>query len=205
MASKFRNAGQMCISPNRILVQAGIHDAFVARLRTAAGALRVGNGLEDGTDVGPLIEESAFAKVAEHVADARTRGATPLVGGKPSDRGGTFYEPTVLTGVSEAMLMSHEETFGPVAGITAFGSDADAIAMANDTPYGLAAYFYTRDLSRAWRVAESLESGMVGINAVAIANEAAPFGGVKESGIGREGSKYGIEEWVETKFCCFGI
>jgi succinate-semialdehyde dehydrogenase/glutarate-semialdehyde dehydrogenase len=205
MASKFRNAGQMCISPNRILVQAGIHDAFVDRLATAAGKLRIGNGLADGTDIGPLIEASAFAKVAEHVEDARSRGATPLVGGGPSDLGGTFFEPTVMTGVSSAMLMSREETFGPVAGITRFTSDAEAVALANDTPFGLAAYFYTRDLSRAWRVAEGLETGMVGINAVALANEAAPFGGVKESGIGREGSKYGIEEWVETKFCLFGL
>jgi succinate-semialdehyde dehydrogenase/glutarate-semialdehyde dehydrogenase len=205
MASKFRNAGQMCISPNRILVQAGIHDAFVDRLAAAAAKLRIGNGLADGTDIGPLIEASAFAKVAEHVEDARARGATPLVGGAPSDLGGTFYQPTVLTGVSSAMLMSREETFGPVAGITRFNTDAEAVALANDTPFGLAAYFYTRDLSRAWRVAEGLESGMVGINAVALANEAAPFGGVKESGIGREGSKYGIEEWVETKFCLFGV
>ena len=205
MSSKFRNAGQMCISPNRILVQAGVHDAFVDRLAAAVAKLRVGNGLADGTDIGPLIEENGFAKVVEHVADARSHGATPVVGGKVSDLGRTFFEPTVITGVSDGMLMSHEETFGPVAGITTFESDADAIVMSNATPYGLAAYFYTRDLSRAWRVAEALESGMVGINTIAIANEAAPFGGVKESGIGREGSKYGIDEWVETKFCCFGI
>jgi succinate-semialdehyde dehydrogenase/glutarate-semialdehyde dehydrogenase len=205
LASKFRNAGQMCISPNRILVQSGIHDAFVDRLATAAAKLRIGDGLADGTDIGPLIEADAFAKVSEHVEDARSRGASPVVGGGPSDLGGTFYQPTVLTGVSSAMLMSREETFGPVAGITRFTTDAEAVALANDTPFGLAAYFYTRDLSRAWRVAEGLESGMVGINAVALANEAAPFGGVKESGIGREGSKYGIEEWVETKFCLFGV
>jgi succinate-semialdehyde dehydrogenase/glutarate-semialdehyde dehydrogenase len=205
MGSKFRNAGQMCISPNRILVQNGIHDAFVDRLCAAVAKLRIGNGLEDGVEIGPLIEDSGFSKVVEHVADARSRGATALIGGAPSDLGGTFYEPTVLTRVDADMLMSREETFGPVAGITPFGSDADAIALSNATPYGLAAYFYTRDLSRAWRVAEGLEAGMVGINAIAIANEAAPFGGVKESGIGREGSKYGIEEYVETKFCCFGI
>lgn len=205
MLSKFRNAGQMCISPNRILVQAGIHDAFVDRLTAAVAKLRIGNGLDDNIDIGPLIEESGFAKVVEHVDDARSRGATPILGGKGSELGGTFYEPTILTGVSADMLMSQEETFGPVAGITAFKSDADAIAISNATPYGLAAYFYTRELSRAWHVAEALESGMVGINTIMIANEAAPFGGVKESGIGREGSKYGIEEWVESKFCCFGI
>ena len=205
LGSKFRNAGQMCISPNRILVQSGIHDAFVDRLTEAVRKLRVGNGLESGIDIGPLIEENGLAKVVEHVADARARGATAVLGGKPSALGGSFYEPTVLTGVSAAMLMSTEETFGPVAGITAFESDGEAIALSNATPYGLAAYFYTRDLSRAWRVAEALEVGMVGINAVTIANESAPFGGVKESGIGREGSKYGIEEWIEMKFCCFAM
>jgi succinate-semialdehyde dehydrogenase/glutarate-semialdehyde dehydrogenase len=205
MGAKFRNAGQMCISANRILVQAGIHDAFVERLAAKAAKLRVGNGCSDGTDIGPLIEPAAFAKVAEHVDDARAHGATALVGGAPSDLGGTFYQPTVLTGVSSGMLMCHEETFGPVAGITRFATDAEAIALANDTPFGLAAYCYTRDVGRAWRVAEALETGMVGINAVALANEAAPFGGVKESGIGREGSKYGIEEWIETKFCLFGL
>ncbi len=205
MGSKFRNAGQMCISPNRILVQSGIHDAFVDRLGAAVAKLRVGKGVDEGTDVGPLIEDAALAKVTEHVDDARSQGARALVGGKASALGGTFYEPTVLTGVSTNMLMSREETFGPVAGVTRFSSEAEAIELANATPYGLAAYFYTRELSRAWRVAEALETGMVGINTNAIASEAAPFGGVKESGIGREGSKYGIEEWVEVKFCCFAL
>jgi succinate-semialdehyde dehydrogenase/glutarate-semialdehyde dehydrogenase len=167
--------------------------------------LRVGKGVDEGTDVGPLIEDAALAKVTEHVDDARSQGARALVGGKASALGGTFYEPTVLTGVSTNMLMSREETFGPVAGVTRFSSEAEAIELANATPYGLAAYFYTRELSRAWRVAEALETGMVGINTNAIASEAAPFGGVKESGIGREGSKYGIEEWVEVKFCCFAL
>ncbi|MGP6191930.1 MAG: NAD-dependent succinate-semialdehyde dehydrogenase [Vulcanimicrobiaceae bacterium] len=189
MSSKFRNAGQMCISPNRILVQAGIHDTFVERLGAAVAKLRVGNGLEGGVDIGPLIEENGFAKVVEHVSDARSRGAKALLGGKPSALGRTFYEPTVLTGVSAEMLMSREETFGPVAGIASFHDDAAAIALSNATPYGLAAYFYTRDFGRAWRVAEALETGMVGVNTITIANEAAPFGGVKESGIGREGSK----------------
>jgi succinate-semialdehyde dehydrogenase/glutarate-semialdehyde dehydrogenase len=205
MGAKFRNAGQMCISPNRVFVQAEICDAFVEKLSAAVAKLRVGDGLENGIDIGPLIEDSAFAKVAEHVEDARRRGATTVVGGKPSALGRTFFEPTIMTGVTADMLMNNEETFGPVAGIATFASDTEAIAQANATPYGLAAYVYTRDLSRAWRYAEGLESGMVGINNVMLANEAAPFGGVKESGIGREGSKYGIEEWVETKFCCFGI
>ncbi|GAC1309522.1 MAG: NADP-dependent succinate-semialdehyde dehydrogenase [Vulcanimicrobiaceae bacterium] len=205
MGAKFRNAGQMCISPNRVFVQAAICDAFVDRLSAAVARLRLGNGLENGIEVGPLIEDAALAKVAEHVADARRLGATSVVGGNPSPLGRTFFEPTILLGVTAEMLMSNEETFGPVAGIATFASDADAIAQANATPYGLAAYVYTRDLSRAWRYAEELESGMVGINNVMLANEAAPFGGVKESGIGREGSKYGIEEWIETKFCCFGI
>jgi succinate-semialdehyde dehydrogenase/glutarate-semialdehyde dehydrogenase len=205
MGAKFRNAGQVCISPNRIFVQRGIHDAFVDKLAAAVAKLRVGNGLDAGIDVGPLIDEPGFAKVTEHVADARARGAKTLVGGKAAAARGTFYEPTVLTGVSVDMRMSYEETFGPVAGITPFGGDDDAVAMANATPFGLAAYFYTRDVKRVWRVAEGIEAGMVGINTVMIANEAAPFGGVKESGMGREGSKYGIEEWVETKFCCFGL
>jgi len=205
MGAKFRNAGQMCISPNRVFVHGAIREAFVDKLGAAVAKLRVGNGLESGIDVGPLIEDAAFAKVAEHVEDARRRGATTVIGGRPSALGRTFFEPTVMTDVTADMLMSNEETFGPVAGIATFADDAEAIAQANATPYGLAAYVYTRDLSRAWRYAEGLESGMVGINNVMLANEAAPFGGVKESGIGREGSKYGIEEWVETKFCSFGI
>jgi succinate-semialdehyde dehydrogenase/glutarate-semialdehyde dehydrogenase len=205
MAIKFRNAGQMCISPNRIFVHDAVADTFVDKLAAAVAKLRVGNGLEDGIEIGPLIEDAAFAKVSEHVADARRLGAKTIVGGKPSVLGRTFYEPTVLTGVTPDMLMSNEETFGPVAGIATFSSDDDAIRFANDTPYGLAAYVYTRGSSRSWRYAEGLESGMVGINSIMLASEAAPFGGVKESGIGREGSKYGIEEWVETKFCCFGL
>jgi succinate-semialdehyde dehydrogenase/glutarate-semialdehyde dehydrogenase len=205
MGAKFRNAGQTCISPNRILVQRGIHAAFVDRLSAAVARLRLGDGHSEGVDMGPLIDENGLAKVVEHVDDARAHGAKPIVGAKRSALGRTFFEPTILDGVSLDMRMSHEETFGPVAGITEFATDADAIALANATPFGLAAYFYTRDAARVWRVAEALETGMVGINTVMIANEAAPFGGVKESGIGREGSKYGIEEWIETKFCCFGL
>ncbi|MFZ1125058.1 MAG: NAD-dependent succinate-semialdehyde dehydrogenase [Candidatus Baltobacteraceae bacterium] len=204
VTAKFRNAGQVCVSANRLLVQAGIHDEFVARLSQAAAKLRLGNGLEAGVSVGPLIDEPGFAKVVEHVEDARSRGARAVVGGAPSELGRTFFPPTVLTGVSADMLLCQEETFGPVAGIVKFTSDDDAIALANATPFGLAAYFYSRDINRIWHVAESLETGMVGINTAQIANEAAPFGGVKESGIGREGSKYGIEEWVEVKYCCFG-
>ena len=204
IGAKFRNAGQVCISPNRVLVQDGIHDAFVERLSERVRALRVGNGLEDGVHMGPLIEDQALAKVSDHVADARKLGATVVVGGERHELGATFFQPTVLTDVTDAMLMSHEETFGPVAGVARFKTEADAIAMANATPFGLAAYFYSRDIGRVWRVAEALETGMVGINEVAIASEAAPFGGVKESGIGREGSKYGIEEWLEMKTLWFG-
>ena len=204
MSAKFRNAGQVCVSPNRLLVQEGIHDAFVAGLRAAVEKLRVGNGLEEGVHMGPLIEDQAVAKVVEHVDDARKLGAKVVAGGSPSDLGYTFYQPTILTGVTTDMKMSHEETFGPVAAIATFKTEADAIARANATPFGLAAYFYSRDIGRVWRVAESLETGMVAINTPLIATEAIPFGGVKESGIGREGSKYGIDEWTEIKFMCFG-
>ena len=204
MSGKFRNAGQVCVSPNRLLVQEGVHDAFVAKLAQAVAKLRVGNGLEEGVSVGPLIEEQGLAKVVEHVGDARSRGAKVIAGGAPSELGGTFYTPTILTGVTAEMKMSNEETFGPVAGIATFKTEADAIAMANATPYGLAAYYYSRDIGRVWRVAETLETGIVGINTGLISNEVAPFGGIKESGIGREGSKYGIEDWLEIKYCCFG-
>ena len=204
MSAKFRNAGQVCISPNRLLVQEGIHDAFVAKLRDAAAKLQVGNGLEDGITVGPLIEQQGLDKVVQHVSDARARGAKVVLGGEQSKLGMTFYEPTILTCVTNDMLMSHEETFGPVAGIATFKSDADAIAMANDTPFGLASYFFSRDVGRVWRVAEALEAGMVGINTGLFTDASIPFGGIKESGIGREGSKYGIDEWVEIKYLCFG-
>ncbi len=204
LGAKFRNAGQVCISPNRVFVQDGIHDAFVERLSERVRGLRVGNGLEDGVHMGPLIEDQAIAKVSDHVADARRRGATVVVGGERHELGQTFFQPTVLTDVTDAMLMSNEETFGPVAGVARFKTDEDAIAMANATPFGLAAYFYSRDIGRVWRIAEAIEAGMVGINEIAIASEAAPFGGIKESGIGREGSKYGIEEWLEMKTLWFG-
>jgi succinate-semialdehyde dehydrogenase/glutarate-semialdehyde dehydrogenase len=195
---KFRNSGQTCISANRILVQAPVYDEFVRRLVDAAAALPVGSGLDPATKVGPLIEQQAIEKVERHVADALERGGELLTGGE--GLGGLFYRPTVITGVTRDAAMSSEETFGPIAGIARFESEAEAIAQANDTPYGLAAYFYSRDLGRVWRVSEALEYGIVGINTGFISTEIAPFGGVKESGIGREGSKYGIDEWVELKY-----
>ena len=199
---KFRNSGQTCISANRIFVQAPVYDEFVQRLVTAAAALPVGSGLDPATKVGPLIEQQAIEKVERHVADALERGGELLTGGE--GLGGLFYRPTVITGVTRDAAMSSEETFGPVAGIARFESEAEAIAQANDTPYGLAAYFYSRDLGRVWRVSEGLEYGIVGINTGFISTEVAPFGGVKESGIGREGSKYGIDEWLEIKYLAMG-
>lgn len=204
LTAKFRNAGQVCVSPNRIFVQQGVHDEFVTRLSERVAKLRVGNGLDEGVTVGPLIDEQGFSKVVEHVEDATRRGAKTVIGGTPSSLGRTFYEPTILTGVDTEMLMSCEETFGPVAGIASFKTEADAIAMANATQFGLASYFYSRDVGRIWRVAEAIESGMVSINTGLFVNEAIPFGGIKESGIGREGSKYGIDEWLEIKYLCFG-
>jgi succinate-semialdehyde dehydrogenase/glutarate-semialdehyde dehydrogenase len=201
---KFRNSGQTCISANRIYVQDSIHDAFVERLTAAMAALQVGAGTDDRANVGPLIDEDALAKVERHVADARAHGAELRLGGSRHVLGGTFFQPTLLTGITSDMAMTSEETFGPVAGITRFSEEREAIEMANDTPFGLAAYFYSRDIGRIWRVAEGLETGIVGINTGFISNEVAPFGGVKESGIGREGSKYGIEEWLEVKYLCMG-
>jgi succinate-semialdehyde dehydrogenase / glutarate-semialdehyde dehydrogenase len=195
---KFRNSGQTCISANRIYVQAGVYDDFVGRLVEAVSALKVGSGLEPDTKVGPLIEQQAIDKVERHVADALERGGELLTGGE--SLGGLFYRPTVITGVAADAAMASEETFGPVAGIARFESEEDAIRQANDTPYGLAAYFYSRDVGRVWRVSEALEYGIVGINTGFISSEVAPFGGVKESGIGREGSKYGIDEWLELKY-----
>jgi succinate-semialdehyde dehydrogenase / glutarate-semialdehyde dehydrogenase len=199
---KFRNSGQTCISANRILVQEGIYDAFVSRLVDAAGALKVGNGLDPEVKIGPLIEQSALDKVDRHVADAVERGGELLLGGE--GLGGLFWQPTVITGVGPDAAMSCEETFGPVAGIVRFATEQEAIRTANDTPYGLAAYYYTRDVGRIWRLSEALEYGIHGINTGFISSEVAPFGGVKESGIGREGSKYGIDEWLEIKYLCLG-
>jgi succinate-semialdehyde dehydrogenase/glutarate-semialdehyde dehydrogenase len=202
LTCKFRNSGQTCISANRILVQDGIHDEFVSRLVDAVGNLKVGNGLEPETKVGPLIEQSAIDKVERHVGDALDRGGELLLGGE--GLGGLFWQPTVITGVTAEAAMSCEETFGPVAGIARFTSEEQAIRDANDTPYGLAAYYYTRDNARIWRLSEALEYGIHGINTGLISSEVVPFGGVKESGIGREGSKYGIDEWVEIKYLCIG-
>ncbi len=198
--SKFRNSGQTCISANRILVQEGVVDEVAARLTDLVSGLKVAPGLEDGAQVGPLIDQAGFDKVAHHVQDAVDRGAEVLVGGSGHELGGTFFAPTVMTGVTADAEMSCDETFGPVAGLIPFTTEEEAVRLANDTPYGLAAYFFTRDLARAWRVGEAIESGMVALNTGFISTEVAPFGGVKESGIGREGSKYGIDEWLELKY-----
>jgi succinate-semialdehyde dehydrogenase/glutarate-semialdehyde dehydrogenase len=202
--SKFRNNGQTCVCANRLYVQDGVYAAFAERLAARLAALPVGDGLHDGTVFGPLIDQNAVAKVEEHIADAVSQGAQVLIGGARHDLGGTFYQPTVLTGVTSQMAIAREETFGPVAPLFRFADDADVVAQANDTEFGLASYFYTRDLARAWRVGEQLEYGMVGINTGLISTAEAPFGGIKSSGLGREGSRYGIEEFVEIKYLCFG-
>jgi len=204
MASKYRNAGQTCVCANRILVQDGVYDAFAKKLAEAVGAMKVGDGFEQGVVIGPLIDMKAIEKVEHHVADAVKKGAKVVIGGKRHARGGSFYEPTVLANVTTDMVVTREETFGPVAPLFRFKSEAEAIKMANDTEFGLAAYFYGRDIGRVWRVAEALEYGIVGINEGIISTEIAPFGGVKESGIGREGSKYGMEEFLEVKYLCMG-
>ncbi len=204
MIAKYRNNGQTCVCANRIYVQAGVYDEFAARLTAKSKELKIGNGFDDGVTTGPLINEAAVAKVESHVADALEKGATVATGGKRSGLGGTFYEPTVLTGVTPDMVVAREETFGPLAPLFRFEEEADVLAMANDTEFGLAAYFYSRDLARVWRVAEALESGMVGINTGLISTEVAPFGGVKQSGLGREGSKYGTEDFLEVKYLCIG-
>ena len=204
LLSKYRNSGQTCVCANRILVQDGIHDRFVAALAERVRAMKVGPGVEPGVAIGPLIDEEGFAKVERHVRDATDRGARCLLGGRPHPLGGSFYEPTLLVGVTPEMAMSNEETFGPVAGITRFRDEAEAVHLANDTPFGLAAYLYARDAARLWRVAGALECGMVGINTGLVSAAEAPFGGTKESGLGREGSRYGIEEWTEVKYLCWG-
>jgi len=204
LASKYRNTGQTCVCTNRFLVQDGVYEAFAAKLVTAVQQMKVGDGLKGEVQQGPLIDQASLEKVEEHVADAVGKGARILCGGKRHPLGGTFYEPTVLADVSNAMAVAREETFGPVAPLFRFSDEAEAIRMANDTEFGLAAYFYTRDLGRAWRVGEALEYGMVGINTGLISTTVAPFGGVKESGFGREGSKYGLDEYVEIKYLCMG-
>jgi succinate-semialdehyde dehydrogenase/glutarate-semialdehyde dehydrogenase len=201
---KYRNSGQTCISANRILVQDQAFDEFVERFAERVVRLMVADGFTDGVNVGPLIDRPAFEKVQRHVEDALDSGAELLLGGGPHERGGQFFEPSVLTGVTDTMAMSNEETFGPVAGITRFATEEEAIRKANDTPYGLSSYFFSRSMARIWRVSEALEYGILGINTGLISTEVAPFGGMKESGIGREGSKYGIDEWLELKYLCMG-
>jgi len=204
IASKYRNTGQTCVCANRLLVQEGVYDAFVAKLVEAVRKLRVGDGLKGATDQGPLIDAKAVAKVEEHIADAIGKGGKVVLGGKRHALGGTFFEPTIITGVTPNMMVAREETFGPVAPIFSFRDEKEAIRMANDTEFGLASYFYTKDLARGFRVAEGLEYGIVGLNTGIISTEVAPFGGVKESGTGREGSKYGILDYTELKYLCIG-
>ena len=204
MASKYRNAGQTCVCANRILVQDGVYEDFAERMAESVSTLKVGNGLDDGVQQGPLIDTRAVEKVEQHIADATDKGARVVVGGARHALGGTFFQPTLLADVTTEMAVTREETFGPVAPLFRFQDEDDAIRMANDTEFGLASYFYSRDIGRIWRVAEALEYGIVGINEGIISNEVAPFGGVKESGIGREGSKYGIDDYLEIKYLCMG-
>jgi succinate-semialdehyde dehydrogenase / glutarate-semialdehyde dehydrogenase len=204
LASKYRNTGQTCVCANRLLIQAGVYDEFAQKLKSAVAQLRVGDGLAGVTDQGPLIDAKAVSKVEEHIADALAKGARLLLGGQRHALGGSFFEPTILTDVTPKMLVAREETFGPVAPLFRFETEAQAIAMANDTEFGLAAYVYTRDLARSWRVSEAVEYGIVGLNTGIISTEVAPFGGVKESGTGREGSKYGILDYTEIKYICVG-
>ena len=204
IASKYRNAGQTCVCANRLLVQSGIHDEFMRRLCKAVGEFQVGPGVDSGVTIGPLINEDAVHKVEELVADAVEKGATLVMGGKRHELGGLFYAPTILTTATADMAFSTEEIFGPVAPVYRFSTETEAIEMANATEFGLAAYFYTRDVGRVIRVSEALEYGIVGVNEGIISTEVAPFGGMKESGIGREGSKYGIEEYLEIKYLCLG-
>jgi succinate-semialdehyde dehydrogenase/glutarate-semialdehyde dehydrogenase len=204
IASKYRNTGQTCVCANRLLVQDSIYDEFVAKLSAAVAKLSVGDGLAGRTDQGPLIDTKALAKVEEHIADALAKGARVACGGARHALGGTFFQPTILVDVNSTMLVAREETFGPVAPLFRFKSEEEALRLANDTEFGLAGYFYTRDLARAWRVSEALECGIVGLNTGIISTEVAPFGGIKESGIGREGSKYGILDYTELKYVCVG-
>ena len=204
LLSKYRNAGQTCVCTNRFYAHESIYDAFVEKLAAGAARIKVGNGIEPGVGQGPLIDRQAIEKVQDHVADAVAKGATVLTGGKTHALGGHFYEPTVLSNVTADMKIMREETFGPVAAVIRFNTEEDVIAAANDTDFGLASYFYSRDIGRVWRVAEKLEYGMVGINTGVISNEVAPFGGVKQSGLGREGSSYGMDEYLEIKYLCIG-
>jgi succinate-semialdehyde dehydrogenase/glutarate-semialdehyde dehydrogenase len=203
--SKFRNAGQTCVCANRIYVQDGVHDAFVEKLVNATAALKVGPGDQAGVEIGPVIDDKAVAKVEAHIADAVDKGAVVRAGGERSSLGGRFFTPTVLSGVTADMIVTDEETFGPLAPVIRFKDEAEVIAQANDSPFGLAAYFYAGDMSRIWRVGEAIEAGIVGVNTGIISTEVAPFGGVKASGLGREGSRYGIEDYIEIKYLCLSI
>ena len=202
IASKYRNAGQTCVCANRLYVQSGVYDEFAKKLAVAVGNLNVGNGVEAGVTTGPMIEEKAVQKVEEHIADATSKGASVILGGKRHTLGHSFFEPTILTNVTQQMLVASEETFGPLAPLFKFETEEEVIQYANDTEFGLASYFYSRDIGRIFRVAEALEYGMVGVNSGLISNEVAPFGGVKQSGLGREGSKYGIEDYLIIKYTC---
>ena len=205
MQSKYRNAGQTCVCTNRFYVHESLHDTFVEKLAQASKHLVIGPGLDKGVQLGPLIDQQAIDKVEQHVQDAVAKGARVMTGGKRHTLGGTFYEPTVLAGVKKGMLITEEETFGPVAAVIPFTSESEVIQMANDSEYGLASYFYSKDITRIWRVAEALEFGMVGVNTGTISNEVAPFGGVKQSGLGREGSVWGMDEYLEMKYVCLGL
>ncbi|EMY8182058.1 aldehyde dehydrogenase family protein, partial [Pseudomonas aeruginosa] len=204
LISKYRNNGQTCVCANRLYIQDGVYDAFAEKLKIAVAKLQIGNGLDEGITTGPLIDAKAVAKVQEHIADAISKGAKLLAGGKPHALGGTFFEPSILIDVPNNAAVAKEETFGPLAPLFRFKDEADVIAMSNDTEFGLASYFYARDMGRVFRVAEALEYGMVGVNTGLISNEVAPFGGIKASGLGREGSKYGIEDYLEIKYLCLG-
>jgi succinate-semialdehyde dehydrogenase/glutarate-semialdehyde dehydrogenase len=204
IASKFRNAGQTCVCANRLYVQDGVYDEFARKLAVAVGKLKVGDGREEGVTQGPLIEEKAVRKIEQHIEDAQAKGAKLLLGGKRHALGHSFFEPTVLTDVTSEMLVAREETFGPLAPLFRFKTEDEVIAMANDTEFGLASYFYARDIGRVWRVAEAIESGMVGVNTGIISTEVAPFGGVKQSGLGREGSTYGMDDYLVVKYICMG-
>lgn len=205
VASKFRNAGQTCVCTNRFYVQAGVYDAFVEKLCAKVKTLKVGNGLDEGVRIGPMIDENGVEKVEEHLADAVKKGATILTGGERHELGKTFFQPTVVAGVTQDMQLCREETFGPLAGVVKFETEDEGVALANDTIFGLAGYFYSRDISRIWRVAEAMETGMIGINTGILSTEVAPFGGIKQSGLGREGSRHGLDDYMEIKYLCMGI
>jgi succinate-semialdehyde dehydrogenase/glutarate-semialdehyde dehydrogenase len=204
LVAKYRNSGQTCVCTNRFYVQAGIYDAFAEKLAAASNALKVGNGLEQGVQQGPLIDEKAVAKVEEHIADATGKGGKVIAGGHRHRLGGTFFEPTVIRDATQEMLVAREETFGPLSPLFRFESEEEGVRMANDTEFGLASYFYAKDLGRAFRVSSALQYGLVGVNEGLITTEVAPFGGVKESGMGREGSRYGVEDYLDVKYVCVG-